>query len=110
MPAKWVRVYTRTQETDGSTILPYSFAKALSGQGTGVEVQACAQVGFTAGYDSLKVCPSPSPCVHGTLRRTAEPTSPPPPPYTPPPSVGATPLPTVPMAIESVPDRHRSIS
>jgi len=57
MPTKYVRVYTRTEEKSGSHILPYSFAQALDGQSDGIDIKACAQVGFVAGYDSTKVLP-----------------------------------------------------
>lgn len=57
MPAEWVRVYTKTRESNGGTILPYAFAQALSGQASGVGVQACAQAGLVSSYDAKNVLP-----------------------------------------------------
>jgi Flp pilus assembly protein TadG len=101
MPPKWVRVYTRSKQTNGSTILPYSFAKALSGQGTGVEVQACAQAGMTAGYDPLKVVPIIQSLCAWKAATSSGTSFPPLPPYSPAASVGTTPLPKIPTSIDS---------
>jgi hypothetical protein len=101
MPAKWVRAYTRSRETNGSTILPYSFAKALSGQGSGVEVQACSEVGFFSGYDPLKVVPIiQSQCAWDAATNSGT-TFPPLPPYTPAANKDANPLPKIPTVINS---------
>ena len=101
MPTKWVRAYTRTRQTNGSTILPYSFARALSGQGSGVEIQACAQVSFTSGYDPIKVIPIiQSKCAWDAATSTGT-SFPPLPPYTPAANVGANPLPKIPTSIDS---------
>ena len=101
MPAKWVRAYTRTRETGGGTILPYAFAKALSGQASGVEVQACAQVGFFSGYDPLKVIPViQSLCAWQAATNNGT-SFPPLPPYTPAANMSANPLPKIPSVVDS---------
>jgi hypothetical protein len=47
MPGKYVRVYTQTEATDGSTILPYFFGQAVVGDGsTGTTQQTCSTVGW----------------------------------------------------------------
>jgi hypothetical protein len=46
LPAKYVRVYTQTQNASGQTILPYSFGAAIAGAGSGANQQSCAAVGW----------------------------------------------------------------
>lgn len=47
MPGKYVRVYTQTETKDGSTILPYFFAQAIVGGGSGgTTQQTCASVAW----------------------------------------------------------------
>lgn len=47
-PANYVRVYTKTRLADGSTILPYTFAQALSGDFVGGTQQSCASAAWGA--------------------------------------------------------------
>jgi len=42
----WVRVYTKTRMTDGTTILPYYFAQTLTGASTGSTQQTCASTAW----------------------------------------------------------------
>ncbi|HET7474528.1 MAG TPA: pilus assembly protein TadG-related protein [Dermatophilaceae bacterium] len=53
----YVRVYTQTRMADGSTLLPYSFAQALSGAFVGGTQQTCAAAGW--GPPSQALVPLP---------------------------------------------------
>lgn len=57
LSAKYVRVYTETQDAAGNTILPYTFGAAITGAGTGANQQTCATVGYGNGKATGPVLP-----------------------------------------------------